>query len=129
MRKSLIGLAAAASLGLATVAAPGTADARCFGCAVGVGVLGGVLLGSAIANANNPPPPPPPEYYGYPPPPPPYGYGPPPEAYYGGPPPGAYYAGPQPAYAGGPPPCHFERRRVWVEEVNGYRVRSVQICP
>ena len=115
MRKSLIGLAAAASLGLATVAAPGTADARCFGCAVGVGVLGGVLLGSAIANANNPPPPPP-EYYGYPPPPPPYGYPPPPEAYYG------------PAYADAPP-CHFERRRVWVEEVNGYRVRTLRYCP
>jgi hypothetical protein len=125
MRKSLIGLAAAASLGLATVAAPGTADARCFGCAVGVGVLGGVLLGTAIANANNPPPPPPPEYYGYPPPPGPYGY-PPPGAAYGPPPEAAY--GPQPAYAGGPP-CHFEKRRVWVEEVNGYRVRSVQICP
>ena len=124
MRKSLIGLAAAASLGLATVAAPGTADARCFGCAVGVGVLGGVLLGSAIANANNPPPPP--EYYGYPPPPGPYGYPPPPEAY-GPPPPWAY--GPPPAYAGGPPPCHFEKRRVWVEEVNGYRFRSVRICP
>jgi hypothetical protein len=125
MRKSLIGLAAAASLGLATVAAPGTADARCFGCAVGVGELGGVLLGTAIANANNPPPPPPPEYYGYPPPPGPYGY-PPPGAAYGPPPEAAY--GPQPAYAGGPP-CHFEKRRVWVEEVNGYRVRSVQICP
>lgn len=115
MRKSLIGLAAAASLGLATVAAPGTADAHCFGCAVGAGVLGGVLLGSAIANANNPPPPP--EYYGYPPPPPPYGYPPPPEAYYG------------PAYVEAPPPCHFERRRVWVEEVNGYRIRSVRFCP
>jgi len=119
MRKSLLGLAAAASLGLATIAAPGTADARCFGCAVAGGVLGGVILGTAIANANNPPPPPPPEYYGYPPPPPPYGYGPPP--------PGAY--GPPPAYAGGPPPCHFEKRRVWVEEVNGYRVRSIRICP
>lgn len=118
MRKSLIGLAAAASLGLATVAVPGTADARCFGCAVGVGVLGGIIVGSAIANANNPPPPPP-EYYGYPPPPGPYGYPPPPAAAYG----------PAPAYAGGPPPCHFEKRRVWVEEVNGYRVRSVQICP
>jgi hypothetical protein len=126
MRKSLIGLAAAASLGLATVAAPGTADARCFGCAVGAGILGGVIVGSAIANANNPPPPPP-EYYGYPPPPGPYGYPPPPGAAYG-PPPG-YAGGPPPAYAGGPGPCHFEKRRVWVEEVNGYRVRSVQICP
>src|ERR1051326_931487 len=113
MRKSLIGLAAAASLGLATVAVPGTADARCFGCAVGVGVLGGVLLGTAIANANNPPPPPPPEDYGYPPPPPPYGYGPPPQAYYGG----------------RPPTGLSEKRRVGVEEVNGYRVRSIRICP
>src|ERR1051326_4420455 len=136
MRKSLIGLAAAASLGLATVTVPGTADAGCFGCAVGVGVLGGVLLGTAIANANNPPPPPPPEYYGYPPPPPPYGYGPPPEAYYGGGPPPrpsgrppAAHSGRRSAWGGGPPPCHFEKRRVWVEEVNGYRVRSIRICP
>jgi hypothetical protein len=128
MRKSLIGLAAAASLGLATVAAPGTADARCFGCAVGAGILGGVIVGSAIANANNPPPPPPPEYYGYPPPPGPYGYPPPPGAAYGPPPPG-YAGGPPPAYAGGPGPCHFEKRRVWVEELDGYRVRSVRICP
>jgi hypothetical protein len=133
MRKSLIGLAAAASLGLATVAAPSTADARCFGCAVGVGVLGGVLLGTAIANANNPPPPPP-EYYGYPPPPGPYGY--PPPGPYGYPPPGAAYGpppdgayGPPPGYASAQSPCHFEKRRVWVEEVNGYRVRSVRLCP
>jgi hypothetical protein len=115
MHKSLIGLAAAASLGLATAALPSSANAGCFGCAVAGGVLGGVILGSAIANAANPPPPP--GYYGYPPPP----------AAYGPPPPEAY--GPPPAYAGGPPSCHYEKRRVWVEEVQGYRIRPVQICP
>jgi hypothetical protein len=112
MHKSVIGLAAAASLGFATLAAPSHADAGCFGCAVGAGVLGGVVAGAIVGSAiaNNPPPPPPP-YYGPPP-----------------PPPGPYY-GPPPAYAGGPPPCHWERRRVWVEEVQGYRIRPVQICP
>jgi len=116
MHKVLIGLAAAASLGLATAAVPSSANAGCFGCAVAGGVLGGVIVGSAIANAANPPPPPP-GYYGYPPPPP-YGYPPPPAAY-----------GPGPAYAAAPPPCHYEKRRVWVEEVRGYRIRPVQICP
>ena len=113
MHKSVIGLAAAASLGLATLAMPNNANAGCYGCAVGAGVLGGVVAGAIIggAIANSPPPPPP----GY------YGYGPPP------PPPGPYY-GPPPAYAEGPP-CHWEKRRVWVEEVNGYRIRPVQICP
>src|ERR1700761_1337860 len=59
MHKALIGLAAAASLGLATAAVPTSANAGCFGCAVAGGVLGGVIVGSAIANAANPPPPPP----------------------------------------------------------------------
>ena len=70
MHKALIGIAVAATLGLATVAAPSTANARCFGCAVGVGVaaglIGGALIGGAIANN---PPPPPPAYYPPPPPP------------------------------------------------------------
>jgi hypothetical protein len=115
MHKSVIGLAAAASLGLATLATPNNANAGCFGCAVGAGVLGGVVAGAIVGGAiANSPPPPPPGYYGYGPPPP--------------PPPGPYY-GPPPAYAEGPPPCHWERRRVWVEEVNGYRIRPVQICP
>ncbi len=111
MHKSLIGLAAAASLGLATLTAPSHADAACFGCAVGAGVLGGVVAGAIVGNAiaNSPPPPPP--YYGPPP-----------------PPPGPYY-GPPPAYAAAPPPCHWEKRKVWVEEVNGYRWRTVQVCP
>ncbi len=39
----------------ATAAIPTTADARCFGCAVGAGVVGGLvagaIIGSAAANA------------------------------------------------------------------------------
>jgi hypothetical protein len=127
MRKSLIGLAAATGIALASISVPGTANAACFGCAVGAGVLGGVaagaIIGSAIANS----PPPPPAYY----PPPPPGYYPPPPGYgpgYGPPPPGAY-AAPPGAYAQLAPGCHWAKRRVWVEEMNGYRVRTVQVCP
>jgi hypothetical protein len=113
MHKSVIGLAAAASIGFATLAVPGTANAHCFGCAVGAGVLGGVvagaIVGSAIANS----PPPPPGYY--PPPPPPPG-------------PAAYSYGPPPAYAEMAPGCHWARHRVWVEG-EGYRLRTVQVCP
>ena len=107
MHKSLFGLAAAASIGLASLAVPSTANAGCYGCAVGAGVLGGVaagaIIGSAIANS----PPPPPAYY--PPPPPPPGYYPP--------------AG----YAQLAPGCYWGKRRVWVEGY-GYQVRPVQIC-
>jgi hypothetical protein len=123
MYKSLIGLAAAAGIGLASVAAPSHANAACFGCAVGAGVLGGVaagaIIGSAIANS-----PPPPAYY-----PPPPGYYPPPPGYYPPPPPPGAYAEPPPAYAQLAPGCHWAKRRVWVEELNGYRVRTVQVCP
>jgi hypothetical protein len=115
MHKSLIGLVAAAGIGLASLAAPAPANAGCFGCAVGAGIIGGVaagaIIGSAIANS-----PPPPGYY----PPPPPGYYPPPPAAYG-PPPG-------PGYAQLAPGCYWGQRRVWVENV-GYRMRTVQICP
>ncbi len=62
MHKSLIGLAAATAVGLATLAGPSTANAGCYGCAVGAGVLGGVAAGAIIGSAiaNSPPPPPPP---------------------------------------------------------------------
>jgi len=113
MHKSLIGLAAAAGIGLATMAAPSAANAYCFGCAVGAGVLGGVVAGAVIGSAIANSPPPPPAYY-------------PPPGYYPPPPP-AYYA-PPPAYAQLAPGCHWARRRVWVEGV-GYRVRPVQACP
>ena len=110
MHKSLVGLAAAAAVGLATLAGPSTANAGCYGCAVGAGIIGGVaagaIIGSAIANS----PPPPPAYY--PPPPP------PPAAYY--PPPGAGYAQLAPG-------CYWAKRQVWVEGY-GYRWRTVQVC-
>src|SRR5579871_3498443 len=100
MHKSLIGLAAAASLGLATLAVPGTANAGCYGCAVGAGVIGGIAAGAIIGSAiaNNPPPPPPPGYY------------------------------PAAGYAQLAPGCYWGRRRVWVEGY-GYQVRTVQVCP
>jgi hypothetical protein len=58
MHKALLGLAAAASIGLASLAAPSNANAGCYGCAVGAGVLGGVAAGAIIGSAiaNNPPP-------------------------------------------------------------------------
>ena len=58
MKKTFIALAAAASLGLATMSAPTTAEARCwgFGCAVavGLGVATGVAVGTAIARSTYP---------------------------------------------------------------------------
>lgn len=50
MRKTILAIAASAALAGATLT-PTTADARCFGCAVGAGVLGGLIVGGAIANA------------------------------------------------------------------------------
>jgi hypothetical protein len=108
MHKSLVGLAAAAALGLAAVAAPAPANAGCYGCAVGAGIIGGVaagaIIGSAIANS---PPPPPPGYY------------PPPAP--------VYYPGPGPGYAALAPGCYWAKRQVWIEGY-GYRWRTVQVC-
>ena len=79
MTKTLTALAAASAVALATMAVPTTAEARCFGCAVGAGVVGGVIagaiVGGAIANSNPPPP-----------------------AYYSGPAPGPGYGAPGVAY-------------------------------
>jgi hypothetical protein len=115
MHKSLIGIAAASALGIATLAGPSTANAGCYGCAVGAGIIGGVAAGAIIGSAiaNSPPPPPPPGYY---PPPPPQG------AYYPPPPPP-----PGPGYAELAPGCYWGQRKVWVEGA-GYRWRTVQIC-
>ena len=74
MKKTLLALAAAASIGAATLATPSPAEAGCFGCAVGAGVAGGFIAGAIIGSAAASP------------------YGP---AYYGGPyygpGPGCYY--------------------------------------
>ena len=54
MNKTLLSLAAVASIAVSLLAAP-PAEARCWGCAVGVGVAAGVvtgaIVGSAIANS------------------------------------------------------------------------------
>ena len=106
MHKSLIALAGAASIGLASLAAPAPANAGCVGCWVGAGLLGGLFAGAVVgtAIANSPPP----GYY-YPPPPPGY-YPPPPGAYYPPPPPGAY--GPPPPGAPARPLMRSLRRAV-----------------
>jgi hypothetical protein len=57
MNKTVLTLAAATSVAVSLFAAP-PAEARCWGCAVGVGVAAGVVagavVGSAIANSYGP---------------------------------------------------------------------------
>lgn len=108
MHKTLLGLAAAAAVGLATVAGPSSANAGCYGCAVGAGVLGGIAAGAIVGSAiaNSPPPPP---------------------AYYPPPPPPGYYPPPGPGYAQLAPGCYWAKRKVWVEGI-GYRWRTIQVC-
>jgi len=85
MRRTLLALGAATTMAIALSAAP-PAEARCWGCAVGVGVAAGVIagavVGSAIANSYGPAYVVQPGYVAYP-------------AYAGGPPvgcPGGYWA-------------------------------------
>jgi hypothetical protein len=55
MHKTALTLAAAATFSLAALGAPSPADARCHGCGVAAGVIGGLavgaIVGSAIANS------------------------------------------------------------------------------
>src|SRR5262249_57764368 len=51
MKKTLVALATAATVATAIAATPTPADARCFGCAVGAGVLGGFVAGAIVGNA------------------------------------------------------------------------------
>jgi hypothetical protein len=92
MTKFLTVLAAGSALALTSVAAPTPADARCWGCGVAAGVIGGIAAGAIIGGALSRP------AYGY------YGYGPAyayDPGYYGG----YAYGGPvyygEPAYYGG----------------------------
>jgi hypothetical protein len=98
MRKAFITMAAA--LLAAAILMPTSADARCRGCGVAAGVLGGVaagaIIGSAIAG---------PRYYE----------------------PAPVYVAPPPAYIVEEPICRIERQRVWVEGY-GWRSRRVEIC-
>src|ERR1041384_6773600 len=69
MRRTLSAVAAALLLAGSVTAFAPTASAENGRIAAGVagGLIGGMLLGGAIANANQPPPPPPPGYYRAPP--------------------------------------------------------------
>jgi hypothetical protein len=105
MKHTIIALAAAATL---AAALPSSAQARCHGCGVAAGVVGGLaagaIIGSAIANSG-------PTYYAEPAP----VYAPPPPA----------YVGPSEVVEGGV--CHIERQRVWVEGY-GWRSRRIEVC-
>ena len=61
MQKAILAIAAAATIAVGTLSAPTAADARCDGCGVGAGILGGLaagaIIGGAIANSG-------PRYYG-----------------------------------------------------------------
>ena len=93
MTKTLATLAVAATLAAGAVAIPKDANAACLGCYVGAGVLGGALLGAAIASSA------PPVYAA-------------PAPVYAAPPP-VYYAPPTCYYAPGAP-VWDQWRGIWV---------------
>jgi hypothetical protein len=100
MKKTLMALAAVATLAVSALAAPTPAHAqRGVGAGIAAGIIGGAIVGGALAGP------------GY------YGYGP---GYYG---PGYGYYGAGPAYVGG---CFWQRQRFW--DGFGWRVRRVRVC-
>jgi hypothetical protein len=105
MRKTLMALAAVATLAISALAAPAPAHAqRGFGAGLAAGVIGGAIVGGALAG---------PGYY----------YGP---GYYPGPRYGYYGYGPgyvADDYYGG---CVWQRQRFW--DGYGWRVRRVRVC-
>jgi hypothetical protein len=107
MKKTLIALAAVATLALSSLAPAPAHAQRGLGAGIAAGVIGGALLGGAIANG---------PAYGYGPR---YGYG-PGYGYYGGP---AYVAGPGPGYYDN---CFWQRQRFW--DGYGWRIRRVRVC-
>src|ERR1700736_6757717 len=103
MRKTLMAIAAVATLAVSAVAAPAPAHAqRGFGAGLAAGVIGGAIVGGALAR---------PYYYGP-------GYSGPRYGYYGGGP--AYVAD---DYYGG---CTWQRQRFW--DGYGWRIRRVRVC-
>jgi hypothetical protein len=100
MKYTVTALAAASML---AAAAPQAAQARCYGCGVAAGVVGGtaagLIIGSAIANSA-------------------------PAPVYVAPPPPVYYE--SPAYVEGPV-CHTVKRRIWVDGI-GYRWSREEVC-
>ncbi len=61
MKKAILAIAAAATIAVGMLGTPNTAEARCNGCGVGAGIIGGLaagaIIGGAIANSG-------PRYYG-----------------------------------------------------------------
>ena len=51
MKKTILALAAAATIAVATLSAPTTADAQRRGFGLGLGILGAVVVGTIIGNA------------------------------------------------------------------------------
>jgi hypothetical protein len=55
MKTVLIALAAAATIAAGSLSAPTTAEARCHGCGIGAGIIGGLaagaIIGGAVANS------------------------------------------------------------------------------
>jgi len=51
MKKTLTALGVAAGVAAATAVSPTPADARCFGCAVGAGLIGGFVAGAIVGSA------------------------------------------------------------------------------
>jgi len=101
MRKTLMALAGVATLAISAVASPAHAQ-RGFGAGLAAGVIGGAIVGGALAG---------PGYY--------YGPGP----YYG---PRYGYYGPgyvADDYYGG---CYWQRQRFW--DGYGWRIRRVRVC-
>ncbi|QDM16239.1 hypothetical protein FNL55_09525 [Tardiphaga sp. vice352] len=108
MKKTLMALAAVATLALSSLA-PAPAHAQHgLGAGIAAGVIGGALIGGALAAPH-------------------YGYGP---SYYAGPgygPRYGYYGGP--AYVAGPSyydNCFWQRQRFW--DGYGWRIRRVRVC-
>jgi hypothetical protein len=99
MKKTLMALAAVATLAVSALA-PAPAHAQRWVPGVAAGLIGGAIVGGAIASQN-------PYYYGP-------GYG-----YYGGP---AYVASPG-YYDDG---CTWRRQRFW--DGYGWRIRNVRVC-
>ncbi len=56
MKKAILAVAAAAALAVGTLSVPTAANARCNGCGIAAGVLGGLaagaIIGGAIANSH-----------------------------------------------------------------------------
>ena len=107
MKRMIFAFAAAA---LVAAAVPQAAQARCHGCGVAAGVVGGLavgaIIGSAVAGSH-------PTYVEEPAP-----------VYVEPPPPPGYYEV-EPADVG--PVCHTVRRRIFIDGV-GYRWTREEVC-